>query len=126
MAILKNRTRRDQKFRYSESTTGISPVFLPFRKKQRNYEKQPFDRMRRERFYSSPLIEATICGFLIGEAIFGKVYTRLRGPSRRGTVKAGQVVAFPPTPATRGVERHFALSGRGNSGEDVGAAAGRA
>ena len=45
---------------------------------------------------------------------------------RRIGVKRIEVVTFPPALATGGIERHFAGTGRSNSGEHVGTAASRA
>jgi hypothetical protein len=120
----KTAARRGQKFvAFSRrSIAEISTVFLLSCKKHRNSEKQPFERLRRERFYLSPLIEATLCGVLEGEAIFGNSPGKARLARRIG-VKLGEVVTFPPAPATGRVERHFALTGRGKSGKHVGTAA---
>lgn len=52
-------SRRGQKSRPCASTAVILIVFLLPCKKHQNYEEPPLEHVRRERFYSLPLIEAT-------------------------------------------------------------------
>jgi len=62
MATLQNRFASRSKVRRpfaAEHRRNFDWLFCFFAKKQQNSEESPLERSRRERFYSSPLIEAT-------------------------------------------------------------------
>ena len=98
---------------------GVRLALLPFRMLGTGLRlgrtmTYPLARWRMLPLAQKNMTRATFGGFLLALAY------------RRIGVEIGQVVPLASAPATGGIERHFALTGRGNGGEDLRTAASRA